>query len=107
MHCNHKYHVVNVYKTIFFRKQLKMEGVEAAKVLNPIRQPKNTENAREKTLRARPHPERATVKGASRHETSHRPLLQRNPQSLEEKMRGKMCPKLLLKSPNLQSKIQR
>lgn len=74
-----------------------MEVVGAAKVSKPIREPKSTKSAREKTRRARPRPERATAKGS----TCHRhPPFQRKPQTLEEKMKGNPCPKLPLKSLN-------
>lgn len=72
-----------------------MEEVEAAKVSKPISQPKSTKSARGKTRRARPRPERATVKAAT-----PRPPFQKNPQTPEEKMRGKPFPKLPSKSLN-------
>lgn len=84
-----------------------MEEVGAAKALKPIRQPKSTESAHERTLRARPRPERATVRAASLHETNHRPLFQRKPQMAEEKTRGNLYPKQPSKSPNLRSESPR
>lgn len=84
-----------------------MEEVGAAKALKPIRQPKSTESARERTLRARPRPERAIVRAASPHETNRHPLFQRKPRMVEEKTRGNLYPKQPSKSPNLRSESLR
>lgn len=84
-----------------------MEEVGAAKVLKPIRQPKNTKSARERTLRARPRPERATARAASPHETSLRPLFQRKPRMAGEKTMGNRYQKQPSKSPNLWSESPR
>lgn len=84
-----------------------MEEVGAAKPSKPIKQPKSTESAHERIQRARPHPKRATARVASPHETNRHPLFQRKPQTAEEKMRGKLCPKQPSKSPNSQSESPR
>lgn len=84
-------------KACVCRRLAKMEVVGAAKVSKPIRQPKSTESVRGKTQRARPRPERATAKGVTRH---HRLPSRKKPQTPEEKMQGKPCPKLPLKSLN-------